>query len=80
MASRRDDDLHQAEVAADDELTIDYASQTTHADFDMTCHCGSALCRGTVSGVDWMDPDWQARYDEHVVPAVRRAIERRGRA
>jgi hypothetical protein len=67
-------------VAADDELTIDYATQTTHADFEMTCNCGSALCRGTVTGVDWMDTDWQARYDDHVVPAVRRAIQRWGTA
>jgi uncharacterized protein len=66
-------------VAADDELTIDYATQTTHPDFEMRCNCGSGLCRGTVSGVDWMDPHWQARYDDHVVPAVRRAIQRWGR-
>jgi hypothetical protein len=65
-------------VAADDELTIDYATQTTHPDFEMTCNCGRALCRGTVTGVDWMDPDWQARYGDHVVPAVRRAIRRWG--
>ena len=65
-------------VAADDELTIDYSTQTTHADFEMTCNCGSGLCRGTVTGVDWMDTDWQARYNDHVVPAVRRAIQRRG--
>ena len=63
-------------VAADDELTIDYATQTTHADFDMTCNCRSVLCRGIVTGVDWMDRDWQERYDDHVVPAVRRAIQR----
>ena len=63
-------------VAAGDELTIDYATQTTHADFEMPCNCGSGLCRGTVTGVDWMDPDWQARYHDHVVPTVRRAIQR----
>ena len=66
----------QRAVAADGELTIDYATQTTHADFEMTCNCGSGLCRGTVTSVDWMDTDWQARYDDHVVPAVRPAIQR----
>jgi hypothetical protein len=66
----------QRAVAADGELTIDYATQTTHADFEMTCNRGSGLCRGTVTGVDWMDTDWQARYDDHVIPAVRRAIQR----
>ena len=67
-------------VAAGEELTIDYATQTTHADFEMTCNCGSGLCRGTVTGVDWMDPDWQRRYGDHVVPAVHRAIQRWGTA
>jgi hypothetical protein len=67
-------------VATGDELTIDSATQTTHADFEMTCDCGSELCRGTVTGVDWMDTDWQARYHDHLVPAVRRAIQRWGTA
>jgi hypothetical protein len=65
-------------VTAGEELTIDYATQTTHHDFEMTCNCGTALCRGTVTGVDWTDPDWQRRYGDHVVPAVHRAIQRWG--
>jgi uncharacterized protein len=65
-------------VAAGDELTIDYATQTVHPDFEMACRCGTAVCRGTVTGVDWTDPDWQERYRDHVVPAVRQAIEKWG--
>jgi uncharacterized protein len=65
-------------VAAGEELTIDYATQTTHPDFEMTCNCGTELCRGMVTGVDWTDPDWQRLYGDHVVPAVRRAIQRWG--
>jgi hypothetical protein len=42
----------------------------------MVCRCGSTRCRGTVTGVDWMDPDWQREYGEHVVPAVQQAIAR----
>jgi hypothetical protein len=69
IATRRD-------VAAGEELTIDYATQTTHPDFEMTCNCGRRRCRGIVTGLDWMDSDWQLRYGDHVVPAVRRAIGR----
>jgi hypothetical protein len=65
-------------VAAGEELTIDYATQTTHADFEMNCNCGTALCRGTVTGLDWIDPVWQRRYGDHVVPAVKRATRRWG--
>jgi uncharacterized protein len=45
-------------VAAGEELTIDYATQTTHPDFEMDCNCGTALCRGAVTGVDWTDLEW----------------------
>lgn len=55
-----------------DELTIDYASQTDHADFRMICRCGTRGCRGTVTGEDWRDPRWQEAYRGHVVPAVAR--------
>ena len=67
-------------VTAGEELTIDYATQTTHPDFEIDCNCGTAWCRGSVTGVDWMDPKWQRRYGDHVVPAVRRAIQRWGAA
>jgi hypothetical protein len=65
-------------VAAGEELTIDYATQTTHPDFEMDCNCGTPRCRGKVTGLDWIDPDWQRCFGDHVVPAVKRAIERWG--
>ncbi len=71
LATRRD-------VARGEELTIDYSTQTTHPDFELDCRCGSPLCRGTVSGVDWTDPAWRSRYGDHVVPAVQQAIARWG--
>jgi hypothetical protein len=37
-------------VAAGDELTIDYATQSGLAGWSMTCTCGTALCRGVVTG------------------------------
>jgi uncharacterized protein len=69
IATRRD-------VLAGEELTIDYATQTIHPEFELDCKCGSAICRGTVTGVDWTDPEWRRRYRGHVVPAVEQAIAR----
>jgi 8-oxo-dGTP pyrophosphatase MutT (NUDIX family) len=63
LAARRD-------VAAGDELTVDYATQTAEAGFEMACRCGSALCRGRVTGADWRRPELQERYGEHWVPAL----------
>ena len=63
-------------VAAGEELTIDYATQTTHPEFELHCNCGSPMCRKTVTGLDWTDPEWRQRYRGHVVPAVEQAIAR----
>ena len=63
LAARRD-------LAPGDEVTVDYATQTAEAAFEMACRCGSALCRGRVTGADWRRPELQERYGEHWVPAL----------
>lgn len=57
-------------VAAGEELTVDYATQTAEESFTMACRCGAALCRGVVTGGDWRRPDWRIRFRGHVVPVV----------
>jgi len=49
------------DVAAGEELTHDWAT-TDDLDYELECHCGSAVCRGTVTGKDWMKPELQRRY------------------
>ncbi|GAA3453848.1 SET domain-containing protein-lysine N-methyltransferase [Dactylosporangium matsuzakiense] len=63
LSARRD-------IAADEELTNDYATSTAHPAFSMVCHCGSPLCRGVVTGTDRDRPDLRQRYGEHWVPAL----------
>ena len=48
-------------VEAGEELTTDYALFDDNDD-SMTCRCGAAACRRTVTGKDWQRPDLQARY------------------
>jgi uncharacterized protein len=50
------------EIAAGEELTIDYALFLGDPGFAMACRCGTAACRGMVRGTDWMRADLQARY------------------
>jgi SET domain-containing protein len=50
------------DVGAGEELTTDYAL------FDvpvtaMVCSCGTARCRGMITGDDWRDPALRQRYD-----------------
>jgi hypothetical protein len=68
LATRRD-------VGAGEELTVDYATQTTAADFQMPCRCRAPTCRHIITGNDWQIPPWRARYQGHVVPAVAKRIE-----
>lgn len=49
------------DIRKDEELTFDYGTTDTHP-FRMTCHCGTATCRGVVSGDDWKDPAFRARH------------------
>lgn len=50
------------DIAAGEELTIDYAMFLADPDFAMACRCGTAACRGAVTGTDWTRPELQRRY------------------
>jgi hypothetical protein len=70
IAARRD-------IAAGDELTLDYALVTSDPDWrlDRPCQCGSPLCRHVVTGDDWRLPDVQRRYAGHFAPFLTTRIE-----
>jgi hypothetical protein len=58
-----------------EEVTIDYAmcDGSPYDEFD--CACGSALCRGRVTGEDWRDPVLWERYAGHFSPYLERRIK-----
>ena len=65
-------------IAPGEEVTFDYATCLT-ADFgDMDCLCGTANCRGRVTGEDWKLPELQARYRGHFQPYIEEKIARLG--
>jgi SET domain-containing protein len=63
------------DVAPDEELTIDWAT-TDDGDHEMRCRCGSAHCRGTVTGKDWMRPELQEKYRGWFCWFLQRKIDR----
>lgn len=70
VSARRD-------IAAGEELTIDEALISDDPDFAMgPCHCGTAVCRRTITGADWRLPDVQQRYEGYFSPFLNRRIER----
>jgi uncharacterized protein len=52
------------EIAAGEELTVDYALFEGDEDDvkPWECRCGAPLCRRQITGKDWRLPDLQARY------------------
>ena len=49
------------DIRAGEELTHDWA-MTDNDDYSMPCRCGSANCRGTLSGQDWRRRELQEQY------------------
>jgi hypothetical protein len=62
------------EVAAGEELTVDYATCTTDPSMLLRCHCETYRCRQMVTGDDWQIPELQRRYAGHFEPRVQQRI------
>lgn len=71
LVARRD-------IAAGEELTVDYALFTAQPDWrlDKPCHCGSACCRRLITGNDWQIPEVQEHYYPHFSPFLNARIAR----
>jgi hypothetical protein len=50
------------DIAAGEELTIDYALFRGDPYLAMECRCRTAACRAVVKGTGWMRTDLQVRY------------------
>jgi SET domain-containing protein len=68
------DVVARRDIAAGEELTVDYATSAGAPGLRMTCACGASSCRGEVTSDDWRIPELQARYAGHWVPALARRI------
>jgi SET domain-containing protein len=52
------------DISKDTELTFDYSitSTDTHADWSMSCSCGSYTCRKIISGYDTLSEEKKTEY------------------
>ena len=62
------------EIAADEELTFDYA-MTDDEDYEMECNCGAPACRRVITGRDWMKAEVQRRYDGYFSWFIQRKLD-----
>ncbi|MDP9253430.1 MAG: SET domain-containing protein-lysine N-methyltransferase [Verrucomicrobiota bacterium] len=61
-------------IRAGEELTHDWAT-TDDDDYSVTCKCGSANCRGSVTGKDWQCLELQKRYAGYFSSYLTQKIE-----
>lgn len=66
------------DIAAGEELTIDYSTISVVPSWRMECRCGSPLCRGVITGDDWRKAELQARYRDHFSPFINVRIRQLG--
>ena len=68
-------DVAWRDIEAGEEVTTDYAYCEAAPSYRLEpCHCGSALCRGRVTGSDWKLPELQQRYRGYFTPHIERLI------
>jgi hypothetical protein len=59
------------DIEPDEEVTCDYGTFETSPGWYLTCHCGSARCRGTITACDFRLPDLKARLGQYFAPYLR---------
>ena len=65
-------------IAAGEEVTYDYAMSDGSPYDEFACACGSAMCRGLVTGNDWSHPELVERYRGWYSAYLQARIDRRG--
>jgi SET domain len=63
------------DLAAGEELTLDYATAIDDPTFVMMCHCETYRCRQVIEGTDWQIPQLQKRYAGFWGPVLQRRID-----
>ena len=66
--------LSLRDIRADEELTFDYA-MTDDEPYEMKCRRGTPSCRGTITGLDWLKPEIQVKYDGYFSWFIQRRID-----
>jgi hypothetical protein len=65
------------DIAAGEEVCLDYA-MCDGSDYDeFECTCGSPKCRGHITGDDWKRPELWERYEGYFSPYLQRRITKR---
>lgn len=59
-------------VSRGEELTFDYSTNVGWDGFEMSCSCGSGICRKVVKSYAFLPESWKERYGNNVSPFLLR--------
>lgn len=70
--------IARRDIAADEELTADYAMWFAHEDYTMEqpCNCNAEACRKFVAGRDWKLENLQQAYKGHFSPFINERVQK----
>ena len=68
LTARRD-------IRPGEEITYDYSTADITLNYRMECLCGTDSCRGIVTNRDYLNPDFQIKYINHLPDHVVKAIK-----
>lgn len=63
------------DIAEGEHVAFDYAMCDSTPYDEFACLCGSARCRGQISGNDWKDKELQQRYKGYFSPYLQKKID-----
>jgi uncharacterized protein len=63
------------DIEPGEEICFDYAMCDADDYDEFVCECGTARCRGLVTGADWKRPELQARYAGYFSAYLAKRIE-----
>jgi len=66
--------LARRDIKLGEELTYDYGTTECNPKWGMDCLCGLDCCRGRISGDDWKNPEFRARFQGHFFGGVQQKI------
>jgi uncharacterized protein len=64
------------DIAVGEQVCFDYAMTDGTPYDEFECECGSDICRKTITGEDWKQPELWERYKGHFAPYLQRRIDR----
>jgi len=67
--------LARRDIKKGEEVTYDYGTTECNPKWRMECRCGLECCRGTITGDEWKNAEFRAKFKGHFFTGVQKLID-----